>query len=634
MCGVIGYFEAGKVGDKTELVKRGMSAMQHRGPDSSGMETLDLKLGRLYLGHTRLAILDLSESGHQPMATGNGNLVITYNGEIYNYREIRAELESIGYEFLSSTDSEVLLRAWEEWGEDSLNKLEGMFAFGVLDVSRMTLTLVRDGFGIKPLYYCHDEGKFIFASELSALRELDSSKRQLNWDVASRYLLAADHDLDEATFIEGVLQLEAGCFLVYDLEKRRVGKLQRWYWPDVAEDKEISFMDAADRLRELFLRSIELHLRSDVPVGAALSGGVDSSAIVCGARYLNPDLPIKTFSYVARGQPFNEEHWIDYVNGHARAVEHKFEISGGDLVRDIDDLISIQGEPFKAASIYVHYRTFREAAINGITVSLDGQGGDELLAGYHGYPVDVLSDVVERNGYRDGYSFLKGMNSWPGRKLPIFRMLLANGLDGLFPRMTGELVDYLRRSKSRRLVGWMQQGRVSGSDGELRFTRPIRSGEKGRYLAKRLRNSLVRGGIQNLLRTGDRCSMRWSVESRVPFLTPELTSFALSLPHHFLVSRSGETKHVFRHAMKGIVPDQVLFRRDKIGAATPEYSLLVELRKRSVAWKDAVSSCRLVDSDGFFLLFDSLLSDKRNFDQIGWRMFNLFQWIALNNIKT
>ncbi len=607
--------------------------MQHRGPDSSGMETLDLKLGRVYLGHTRLAILDLSESGHQPMSTGNGNLVMTYNGEIYNYREIRTELESIGYEFLSSSDTEVLLKAWEEWGEDCLNKLEGMFAFGVLDRSRMTLTLVRDGFGIKPIYYSHDEERFIFASELEALRELDPSRSRLNWNVAAKYLLDADHDLDEATFIEGVLQLEAGCVLVYDLEKRKVSKLQRWYWPEVAENQDISFADAADRLRELFLRSIELHLRSDVTVGAALSGGIDSSAIVCAARYLNPDLPINTFSYVARGQSFNEERWIDDVNGHAGAVEHKFEILGGDLIRDIDDLIGVQGEPFKGASIYVHYRTFREAAENGVTVSLDGQGGDELLAGYHGFPVDVLADVVGRSGYQDGYSFLKGMNSWPGRRLPVLSMLVANGLESVFPKVIGGLFDYSQRSKSRRFVGWLDPSRRRIVEGRSRFKRPIRSGEKGRHLAKRLRNSLVDGGIQNLLRTGDRCSMRWSVESRVPFLTPELASFALSLPHHFLVSSTGETKHVFRHAMKGIVPDEVLFRRDKIGAATPEYNLLVELRKRSVAWKDAVSSCKLVDSDGFFFLFDSLLSDRRQFNQIGWRMFNLFQWIALKNIK-
>ena len=634
MCGIIGYAEESGANEVATRLKDAMSVLVHRGPDSSGIRSFRVGNVTLHLCHTRLAILDLSEGGHQPMVTEDGRFAITYNGEIYNYKELKIELEGLGYTFGSSSDTEVLLKAWEEWGTGCLSKLIGMFGFCILDIRERRLTLVRDAFGIKPVYYCNENSSFIFASEPEAIRRVDPRRTRLNRKVAYRYLVEASHDIDHETFIEGVSQVKAGHFVEYDLEKGTTVRSERWYWPSIELDTSLDFEAATERIRELFLRSVELHLRSDVPLGAAVSGGIDSSAIVCAARALNPDLPIKTFSYVARGLPFNEEKWIDLVNGHVGAVEHKFEITPDDIARDIDDLISVQGEPFKGSSICVHYRTFREAAKNGVKVGLDGQGGDEVFAGYDGYPVDVLADTIESAGFRAGRDFLNASNSWPGRSLPISKLLIAAACDRVCPSLSLNAFLALKMERSRRLTQWLDpEGGIDFNSSNISL-RPIRDGEggKGRFLAKRIRRGLIDGGIQNLLRTGDRCSMRWSFEGRVPFLTPQLMEFALSLPHHFLVSRGGETKHIFRQAMRGIVPDEILFRRDKIGAKTPERALLVHLCGKTEAWKDAVSSSTFVDSESFFSTLNGFLHKEENFNQIAWRMFNLFQWMALKGI--
>jgi asparagine synthase (glutamine-hydrolysing) len=383
MCGLFGHFSPLPVSDQQEqhdCLLNAQHALHHRGPDDSGLETLAVPsrsgspAGSLSLGHTRLSIIDLSPGGHQPMQSANDRYRIVFNGEIYNYRELRQELKGLGHRFQTDSDTEVLLAAWAQWGESGLRRLTGMFAFAVFDRHKQTLTLVRDAFGIKPLFFRLERNALHFASEMPALLALLPAQPELNYQRAYDYLVWGQYDNSRETFYQGIEHLEPGHVLRVDLQQLAAGQMverpRRWWWPSISERTDLSFEDAAAQLREMFLNSVRLHLRSDVPVGAALSGGVDSSAVVCAMRHLEPDMPIHTFSYVARGSAVDEEAWVDIVNTHVGAIAHKVVVEPDDLAGDLNDMIRAQGEPFGGTSIYAQYRVFKAAREAGIVVTM------------------------------------------------------------------------------------------------------------------------------------------------------------------------------------------------------------------------------------------------------------------------
>src|SRR5712691_935767 len=395
MCGIAGLVLGISEPVKSEEVCTLFQHLKHRGPDDAGLlyhhqGKVHLQQGERHEGfvadvvlvHCRLSILDLSEAGWQPMGTPEGRYYIVFNGEIYNYLELRAELEALGYQFCSRSDTEVLLAAYAEWGVQGLNRLVGMFALAILDVQTRKLFLARDFFGIKPLYYTYHRSGLAFASEIKALLTLPGVSRQVNPQRLYDYLCDGLTDHGEETLFADIRQLPAAHYMQVSLENPRVAQPVRYWQVDLHQGTALSFDAAADRLRELFLESIRLHLRSDVPVGAALSGGIDSSSIVMAMRYLEPDLDIHAFSYVADGSPVNEELWIDIVGAAANVVVHKVGPHPEELVADLDHLIGVQEESFGSTSIYAQHRIFKRAREAGIKVMLDGQGADELLGGY------------------------------------------------------------------------------------------------------------------------------------------------------------------------------------------------------------------------------------------------------------
>jgi asparagine synthase (glutamine-hydrolysing) len=419
MCGILGTFTHHPLPDQDQRLQSALAALHHRGPDDRGLESFDAVGGRLSLGHARLSIIDLSPGGHQPMHSPTGRYTIVFNGEIYNYRELRQELRALGHAFHTDSDTEVLLATWAQWGTQGLRRLTGMFAFAVYDREARTLTLVRDAFGIKPLFYRIDGGALCFSSEVPSLLELLPAKPELNLQRAYNYLVWGQYDNGSDTFYQGIHHLSPGHWLRIDLQQlavyRPTDQSVRWWWPSIEERTDLSFEDAAAQLREMFLNSVRLHLRSDVPVGAALSGGVDSSAVVCAMRYLEPDMPIHTFSFVARGSSVDEEAWVDIVNTQVGAIAHKIVVSPEELALDLDDMIRAQGEPFGGTSIYAQYRVFKAAREAGIVVTLDGQGADELLAGYNGYPHGYLRSLLDERRYLEIPAFLSAWANWPGR---------------------------------------------------------------------------------------------------------------------------------------------------------------------------------------------------------------------------
>ena len=621
MCGIAGGWWSTPE-QVAERLPQALRLLQHRGPDDHGYQSYRIHDASIGLGHTRLSIIDLSAAGHQPMHSADGRWAIVFNGEIYNYRELRDELRPLGHQFVSDSDTEVLLAAWAQWGAAVLPRLTGMFAFALLDKERGQLTCARDAFGIKPLFYAADRSGFVFASELPALLRLLPGKPELDWQRAYDYLVHGDYDSGTGTFFAGISHLPPGHIFTVDLATGRVGDPQRWWVPSIVERTDLSFASATALVREQFLQNIRLHLRSDVALGAALSGGIDSSAVVCAIRHVEPDLPIHTFSYIAAGSEMSEEAWVDRINTHVDAVPHKIAVGSAELVRDLDSMILAQGEPFGSTSIYAQYRVFQLARESGVTVTLDGQGADEMLAGYNGYPGQRLRSLIEKGRLAEAASFLNEWSKWPGRSR-------IGGAKRLAAEMTqGWLYALLRRvNGSDALPSWlnteplMERGVISHFP-RLRSSRS----EAGRRVVAELELSLTQRGLPALLRHGDRNSMHFSVESRVPFLTLEMVSLLLSLPESYLISPKGETKHIFRAAMRGIVPDDVLDRRDKIGFATPEQAWLISMADTVRGWLREDLRLPFFNQAQVLREFELIIAGKKAFSWQVWRWINFCRW--------
>ena len=623
MCGIVGGFWQHPPTALNLRIENALTAMRQRGPDYQGHDFHHLPQGTVALGHARLSIIDLSNAAKQPMYWGAGNRFgIVFNGEIYNYKELRTELEGHGLAFHTQSDTEVLLAAWALWGSNVLPRLKGMFAFAVMDRQMGTLTFVRDAFGIKPFFYTRETGAILFASDLPGLKALKSSRSELNWQRAYDYLVHGEYDFGDQSFVRDVYSLMPGHMLTIHLDNLDATKPTPWWQPAIAPRSSISFSDATEVLREKFLDNVRLHLRSDVPLGAALSGGIDSSAIVCAMRHLEPDAPIHTFSYIAQGSAVSEEAWVDKVNLHTRAIPHKTVVSPEQLAYDLEDLIATQGEPFGGTSIYAQYQVFKLAREQGITVTLEGQGADEIMGGYNGYPGQRIHSMLDQGDYAQAWNFLRHWSRWPGR----------SWLEGL-KRVAGEYSEGALHNMLRQLNGmhnapdWIFQTPLREAGVSLTAPMlPKLNTQNGRRMMSTLASSISQRGLLGLLRHGDRNSMRFSVESRVPFLTIDMADFMLSLPEDYLVSPQGETKYLFRAAMRGIVPDEVLNRRDKIGFATPEQQWLLSMKETIRSWLNEDLGLPFLNQQKLLQHFEEIAAGRRPFTWQVWRWVNFFQW--------
>ena len=628
MCGILGRFSSTN-SFSTGEVQRAVSALRLRGPDNQGITYFDAVNSLLVLAHTRLSIIDLSAAGHQPMSTEDGRWTIVFNGEIFNYRELRAQLAQHGHSFKTDSDTEVLLAAWIEWGKSCLDRLVGMFAFGIYDDVTKQLSLVRDAFGIKPLYYTKDSasGVWAFASEIPALLAFVPGRPVLNLQRSYDYLVYGSYDDQPATFFQGIEQLPPGHYLEYSLDADRCSEPVRWWNPSIIERNDLPFTHAAEELRERFLSNIRLHLRSDVPLGAALSGGLDSSAVVCAMRHVEPTMPIHTFTFVSPGSASDEEHWADLVNEAVGAIPHKVQVSPEELADDLDSLIKSQGEPFGSTSIYAQYRVFRSAREAGITVTLDGQGADELLAGYDGYPQARLHSLFDQKHFGEAFHFLQAWRQWPGRGR---RRALAALMTAMAPQGASSWARKLRYGANASWLdfGWLASRSVNALP-QSPLSMLASEERKGRRLSSALCDALTGAGLAPLLRHGDRNSMHWSIESRVPFLTTDFADYMLSLPEPYLLSAEGQTKHVFRAAMRGIVPDEILDRRDKIGFATPEQAWLKVLAPQIEGWLSAACDIPFLHHDQLTSMVQEMISGKRQFTWHAWRLINFCRWMQI-----
>lgn len=622
MCGLLGGISVKHGFFSNEKTTAALKQIHHRGPNDFGFELTHIDGGlELLLGHTRLSIIDLSDAGHQPMHSYDGRISVVFNGEIYNYKELRSELIELGYVFLTDSDTEVLVNSWHAWSLNSLKKIIGMFSICLYDKKVNEMYLIRDAFGIKPLFYTVLDDGVVFSSEILALRNLSHSEFILDEQKSYDYLVYGEYDDSEFTFLKGIKQVKPGHMITISVSNLKHLEQVRWWVPNLESVSTVSFDEAVQKVREGFLNNVKLHLRSDVPIGAALSGGLDSTSIVCAIRHLEPDLNINTFSYIADGVK-SEEYWVDQANAFVNASGHKVYAEQEGLFDNLDKLIKHQGEPFGSTSLYAQYKVFELAQNRGVVVTLDGQGADELLAGYNGYPMFRMRSLLEEGRYLKAVIFLWYWSRWPGRSL---MQGFGYMLQAILPSSLAATVKSIFFQNN--IPGWINSDylRRTGvkTNPKLYSFSPKFA---GRRVHERLLFALNQLGLPMLLRHGDRNSMAFSIESRVPFLTPDFAELLLNLPEEYLISMEGETKHVFRKAMKGIVPEEMLNRKDKVGFETPEALWLLSRQDDIKLLLKGAKDIEILDSVRALRQFESFCNNKENFSWKLWRIINFIYW--------
>ena len=511
------------------FAERAATLLQHRGPDGEGYWSGASREVTVSFGHRRLAILDPSKEASQPMTTHG--LTVVLNGEIYNHVELRRELETKGYRFRTRSDTEVLLAAYAHWGAECLAHLSGMFAFAIADLGRQEVFLARDPFGIKPLFYTSMPSAFAFASEPGPLIAY-LPRRRINGNRLEEYLRVGTADGGGDSFFEGIWQLPQAHFLRIALTKwpLQEPEPERYWRLSAVSANKISLDDAVEQFRNLFLDSVRLHLRSDVPIAIATSGGVDSSSILAGVRHsLGKDASIRAICYEASEKDISDAQWAKIAMDATRAEPNFFRISTADVQEDLRNVVAAQNEPFVNPAVYAQYRLFRECASMGSKVLLEGQGADEMLGGYSYFVASRVASMLRQGHFVDAARLLA--------KRPFHDIRSA----------IGEL-----RANGSRL-------------GETPFRAALRRAQE-------------ESTLPSFLRWGDRNAMAWSIENRVPFLSTQLAEFVYSLPEEFLISNERITKFILRRAMKGLVPEAILSRRDKIGFGTPYIAWLEAMR--------------------------------------------------------
>jgi len=537
MCGIAGqYCFLGGEPDR-ELLARMSDQLIHRGPDGVGNEIR----GCMGLVHRRLAIIDLSDEGLQPMTNEDKTLWLVYNGEIYNYIELREELIGKGHHFHSQSDTEVILHAYEEWGTGCLQRFNGMWAFALWDERTQQLFCARDRFGIKPFYYAEINGSFLFASEIKALLSHPDAGKTPDDEILGTYLTWGVQDHSARTMFDGILQLEPAHALI--VTKDGLHTPYR-YWEVTINNAlrtDTDDLQDANRFLDLLRDATRIHLRSDVAVGTCLSGGIDSSTLtVLINNLIRDEAPSgisdrqKTFSVVFTDKRFDESRYIDEIVAVTGVDSHRTEPAPEQLGEDIDRLIWVQDEPFGSLSIYAQYCVMRLAK-NNVKVVLDGQGADELLAGYLGYQASYIRGLVRSSHHGKALREIAG-------SLRIHRGFLCSALRQLLTRRT-------RRNLLTVTVPPVD--RYTGSLDEV------------------LRRELCSTNLPALLHYEDRNAMAFSIESRVPYLDVRLVEYVASLPLDRKI-RNGVTKIALRNAIKGIIPESIRCRMDKMGFVTPE----------------------------------------------------------------
>jgi asparagine synthase (glutamine-hydrolysing) len=593
MCGIVGILAATGGAVDPAALQRMNDLLAHRGPDGEGFvlgtgtwgqlrhtfvrradtARLDSPV-RIGLGHRRLAILDLSERGLQPMRCDSDPMWIVFNGEIYNHVEIRSVLESCGHVFKTRTDTEVLLHAYIEWGEPCLDRLEGMFAFAIWDAETGQLFCARDRLGIKPFYYATPAGSFVFASEIKAFTALPQCKLTPDDEAAVGFLVHANCDYGQRTMFRDIQALPAAHSLSVEAGTGRIS-IRRYWAPGLQTDRALCDGAHVEQLRHSLMATMRKHLISDVRAGSCLSGGLDSSTVVGLMGQIQREEPeaatamgdrLDTFTSCYENKAFDEREYALAVSRSVGSTPHLVFPSPQDFWTDFERIAWHQDMPFGALSYYAQWRVMRAAKAAGVKVLLDGQGGDEVFGGYAKFRYAYILSLAQSLRFGSAAKELIAMLRQGDRYL----LDIRNGYRYLPAAVRGALnVDSVLKGV---LIPDWHQATSDESTPATRWWRNARASrnESASTLMQRIQvEDIVVDTLPQLLRMEDRSSMAFSLEARVPLLDHKLVELGLALPDHLKVNR-GWSKFAVRQAMVGLVPESVRLRKTKLGFAAPD----------------------------------------------------------------
>lgn len=547
MCGINGFVSNTNHKDKLNIMN---SITEHRGPDNSSAQVLENGSKFVGMGHTRLSIIDLSQSANQPFFSDDKQYCLVYNGELYNYIELKKDLEEEGVIFHTQSDTEVVLQSLITWGVDAFKKFNGMWAISFLNLNNNTLVFSRDRFGEKPFYYCIENNELYFSSEIKAILEV-TQKKKINLLTMNRFLQNGSLDSTNETFLKGINKVPASTFSIIELNKNEIEVDFTTYW-DVSSIKLNETLEEEQAIKEfdtIFADSVKIRLRSDVKVGTLLSGGLDSSAITKVMADNTSKLEI--LSAVSDSKEDSEENFIDIVSEFLNVSPTKVNLDNDPhkIWNLLEKVLWFNDEPMPSFSVIAHYMLMEKAYENDIKVILSGQGGDELLAGYQKYYIFYIIQLFKEKKY---LLFLK---------------------EGFYYIFNSGLIKQFSIKEASRYLPSFLKGRINKTDVRTNKLKEL-DGEVeniGRLMSINERQiaDLMKYSVPALTHYEDRMSMAYSREIRLPFLDYRLVELALSLPHN-LKMRDGWTKWILRKTLEGKVPDSIVWRKDKKGFNTPQ----------------------------------------------------------------
>jgi len=645
MCGIAGIVSLDGV-SSSDLHKMSV-ILRHRGPDDEGFsiinrsgqtklfrgedtisefsglkhigEVADQREDVLGLIHRRLSILDLSSAGHQPMSYAAGRYQIIFNGEVYNFKELRTELISAGYQFVSDSDTEVVMASYDKWGKDCVQKFVGMWAFVLYDTSKKQLFLSRDRFGIKPLYYSTQSGKFVFASEIKALLALDFVKPEANMPAVYEFICfssMSNHDVNlfrQVTILPpahnlflNLSDLNYTIEKYYDLEKN-VSALQ------LPSESEIE-----NEFKNLLSNSIDLHLRSDVPVGSALSGGLDSSTVVAMAALKMKGDPFKTFTAAYLEKDIDESGFAKKVISRYKNIDGHFIYPDAEgYWEDLDKLTWHQDLPINSTSMFAQWEVMKLAKQNNIKVLLDGQGADEILGGYYNFAGIFLLQLLKEGKLAE---FLREKNALKQNFSPNIKNTIAKALYYFLPQFVQRGV----RSKYRLGMNFIS----SDHQNEIRKIQvPLRGGKT--YKQHSILSTQF--GLQDLLRHEDRNSMAFSIESRVPFLDHRVVEFSIALDNGWKI-KNGWTKYILRKTAASLVDEEVAWRKFKMGFLTPQKIWKVQSKSKLDAFVNETTLPSFLDKNYLLKLNSADINDSSHLSEF-WKMISFLKWAEVFKVN-
>jgi len=598
MCGIAGIINQNKNSIIDSELKRMTSLVAHRGPDGEGF----YKHKNLGFGHRRLSILDLSDAGHQPMTLDN-DYVITYNGEVYNYIELRNELKKLGHQFSTQTDTEVILAAYREWGTACVSRFNGMWAFAIHDLKKQIVFCSRDRFGVKPFYYTVINNKFLFGSEIKQFSDFKNDWN-VNKGILMDYLIFNLIDHKNECFFDGVHKLPGSHNLIYDLETDQF-EIKKYYTISINKDvTSLNEIESLQAFKTEINRSVDWRLRSDVKVGSCLSGGLDSSYIstLAGNKY---SYEHERFSAVTAQSIDIDQDESPFAQKVVDANDFKWLVTtptAADFGFFLDDVIYNQEEPFINPSVFMQYFVMKKAKEGGITVLLDGQGADEVLMGYPRYLGAYFKSLPANQLLTNIY---KSQNQYGVSALSILKYYLY---------FTSFSVRYKRNMWNFSNVNKKYSGLV---DPEM-IRKLVESSKDIKELQQLEISSTI---LPSLLRYEDKNSMSCSIESRLPFLDWNFVELALSINGQFKI-KDGWSKYILRKSMQGLLPDAITWRKKKFGFNPP-----------TSLWFDSLPDMNSLIHQSPILneVFDGKIPEYQD-DNVKWRLLNISKWEKIHNV--